>query len=298
MGLYSALLLASLGVFACEGTSTSSIEYAVKPLPLQQRQCPSLQERKRVRDEIAAEVSSILDSSPVLYTCNGSPGWRRVGFFDMTDPSQDCPPGLNVTSQPIRTCRSSHTTNGACSSTTFNVSGMEYQQVCGRIRAYQRGSTQAFVQFLQFNKNLENAYVDGISLTHGAVGERQHIWTFAAGISELLDGLNPRAYCPCDSTDHDQPSTSPPFVGEDYFCESANNVEFNPFSIFFGDDPLWDGEGCVNTVSNSCCQFNSPPWFTKTLPLPTTDDIELRLCHLISVSGTDVPIELVELYIK
>ncbi len=39
------------------------------------------------------------------------------------------------------------------------------------------------------------------------------------------------------------------------------------------DDPLWDGQGCIH--GNLCCSLNKPPWFTKTLPTPTTDDIEM-----------------------
>ena len=38
-------------------------------------------------------------------------------------------------------------------------------------------------------------------------------------------------------------------------------------SAFYIDDPLWDGEGCCST--SSCCEFNSPLWFCKSLPYPT-----------------------------
>ena len=31
--------------------------------------------------------------------------------------------------------------------------------------------------------------------------------------------------------------------------------------------------------SNSCCSLNTPPWFVKDLPSPTTDDIEMRVCR-------------------
>ena len=161
-GLELALLLVTccFGVHVCEG----AIKYPVKPLPLdEQGQCPSLQERERVRAEISAEVREIL--SGAVYSCNGSQGWRRVGFVNMTDPSQDCPPGLNLTSHPIRSCGSSHDTYSECSSTTFNVSGVQYSQVCGSIKAYQYGHTSAFFQYLNFNSSLEASYVDGVSLT-------------------------------------------------------------------------------------------------------------------------------------
>ena len=287
-GLELALLLVtcSFGVHVCEG----AIKYPVKPLPLdEQGQCPSLQERERVRAEISAEVREML-SAP-LYSCNGSPGWRRVGFVNMTDPSQDCPPGLNLTSHPIRSCGSSHDTFNECSSTTFSVSGVQYSQVCGSIKAYQYGHTFAFAQYLYLHSSLEESYVDGVSLTRGAAGGRQHIWTFAAGLTEGVSYSDVEK-CPNDFDG----SESPSFVNGDYFCESGNNHDISVNDVFFGSDPLWDGEGCGFNITS--CQFNNPPYFSRILPAPTTDDIELRLCHYDYTQYADVPIELVELYIK
>ena len=272
----------------CEG----AIEYGAKTLPLdEQGQCPSLQERERVQAEISAEVREIL--SGAVSSCNGSPGWRRVGFVNMTDTSQDSPPGLNLTSHSIRSCGSSHHTPQDCSSTTFSVSGQVYSQVCGRIKAYQYGATVSFNQHFFSMHGIEQSYVVGVSLTHGAAGDRKHIWTFVAGLAE--EDILPSVICPCDSANSTFPH-SPPFVGEDYFCETGTNNSIAHFRTFFGSDPLWDGEGCGST--NTCCQFNNLPWFTKTLPTPTTDDIELRLCHTIDQAYADVPIELIELYIK
>ena len=291
-GLQLVLLLVtcSLSMEMCEG----AIEYGAKPFSLnEQGHCPSLQERERVIAEISADARVILSGS--ISSCNGSPGWRRVGFVNMTDPSQDCPPGLNLTSHSIRSCGSSHHTRHDCSSTTFSVSGQVYSQVCGRIKAYQSRGTSSFNQYIVAGRSIEQSYVDGVSLTHGAAGDRKHIWTFVAGLAEE-ESFNISSFlCPCDSADTTLPH-SPPFVGNNYFCETANNNNTYPLHIFYGSDPLWDGEGCGST--STCCQFNNPPWFTKTLPIPTTDDIELRLCHGFEVSTTDVPIELIELYIK
>ena len=64
-------------------------------------------------------------------------------------------------------------------------------------------------------------------------------------------------------------------------------------SGFYPDDPLWDGSGC--TTSSTCCSFNNPPYFTKQLPNPTSDDIEARLCRY--ESDEDSPVELMELYV-
>ena len=63
---------------------------------------------------------------------------------------------------------------------------------------------------------------------------------------------------------------------------------------FYPDDPLWDGQDC--RTSSTCCSFNTPPYFTKLLPNPTTDDIEARICQ--KDNNDDSPVELVELYVQ
>ena len=73
-----------------------------------------------------------------------------------------------------------------CKSVIFSSGGQSYSRVCGRVNAYQKGSTDAF-QFSSNSRTLEEIYVDGVSLTHGAPGSRQHIWTFAAAYYETFD---------------------------------------------------------------------------------------------------------------
>ena len=86
----------------------------------------------------------------------------------------------------------------------------------------------------------------------------------------------------------------PPFIGQDYFCETGSRDLFQ--YVFYADDPLWNGQGCGST--STCCSFNNPPWFCKQLLQPTTDDIELRLCGDESIGNEDIPLEIVEMYIK
>ena len=87
----------------------------------------------------------------------------------------------------------------------------------------------------------------------------------------------------------------PPFIGQDYFCETGSRQAFS-YNTFYTDDPLWDGQGCGGT--STCCEFNNPPWFCKQLPQPTTDDIELRLCSDQSIGDEDTPIEIAEIYVS
>ena len=254
-----------------------------------------MQSLTRLVAEIQNNTDRLLQQT-LTYTCNGTPGWRRVTFIDMTDTSYNCPPGLNLTSYSKRTCGRAHSHYRGCSSTTFSVGGSEYSRVCGRIRGYQVGSSLAFRGYNTNPQSLNNLYVDGVSLTHGPDDGRQHIWTFAAGLTEAkIPALETPQVCPCDDRSTSAP---PPFVGEDYFCESGLNRAWTRsfHGVFFPDDPLWDGEGC--TSNSTCCQFNNPPWFTNNLPNSTTDDIELRLCLVNQITYSDVLLELIELYIQ
>ena len=225
-------------------------------------------------------------------SCNTTGGWTRVANLDMTDPSQQCPDGLRLvtrTTVPLRIC--SRPGRAVCESTTFPVHGTKYSQVCGRLIGYQNYAPDAFHEYYANRaRTIDDYYVEGISLTHGQ-SPRQHIWTFAAAVDEI------RAQnwvCPCTRPDLTYTGAVPPFIGQDYFCETGSRDQYQ--SLFYADDPLWDGQGCGGT--STCCSFNNPPWFCKQLPQPTTDDIELRLCGNLYNNVVYTPLEIVEIYIK
>ncbi len=218
----------------------------------------------------------------------------RVANLDMTDPNQNCPAGLHLatrTEPPLRTCGRMEGQAG-CTSTTYSTYGVEYSKVCGRIIAYQYGSPDAFYRYF-FNRSvsIDDGYVDGVSLTHGQ-SPRQHIWTFANALDEA--GSNNDDVCPCTRPDVPYTGAVPPFIGQDYFCETGSRQAFS-FTTFYSDDPLWNGQGCGS--NSTCCEFNNPPWFCKQLPQPTTDDIELRVCGDEDTNNEDTSIELVEMYV-
>ena len=223
-----------------------------------------------------------------VYQCGGTGGWRRVVNQNFTDPNTPCPSGWWLTSYSKRICGRVSPRSLTCDSVTFPVSEGNYTRVCGRIIAYQDKFTSAFRSYNDgIGTTIDSAYDSGISLTRGS--PRQHIWTFAAGYRENYR-YSDNGFCPCDTTTIT--ITIPPFVGGDYFCESGRHPG-DPYGLY-SDDPLWDGDGC--TASSTCCSFNNPPYFTKEFPSPTTDDIEVRLCHLYS--NDDTPIEFIELYVQ
>ena len=208
---------------------------------------------------------------------NVTGGWVRVANLNMTDPDQQCPENLQLsyTDQPIRLCGRS-TDGPSCDSVTFTTNGVQYRQVCGRVRGYQFASPDGFT----FN-NIDSPYVDGVSITHGA-NPRKHIWTFVAAQRENS--------CPCA-----RGTVTPTFVGSDYYCESAVIGSWN--HVLYPNDPLWDGQGC-NGLESTCCDPPNLPWFCKELPELTNDNLELRICGDQPLADEDTPVDLVQLYIQ
>ena len=149
----------------------------------------------------------------------------RAAYIDMTNENNTCPQGLNYTVvNSTRMCTSTHSTAG-CTSVNFPTHGVPFTKVCGRALAYQRGSNDAFYNYQHRGQSTLNGYyVDGLSVTHG--NPRSHIWTFAAGISK--DRNYPKYNCPCAL--YPGPA-APPFVGEDYFCESGISGEFSKWTV-------------------------------------------------------------------
>ena len=206
----------------------------------------------------------------------------RVANINMTRPNENCPAGFRkITASGKTMCggRSSR-----CISTTFSSHGLQYSRVCGKIIGYQYQNPEAFAAQTQ---STDGIFVDGIVLTHSS--QQIHIWTFAAGAGQYRTD---QYGCPCNGDSYS--GSIPPYVGNDYFCDSGYRHKTYPAPPnYFTDDPLWDGAGCV---SGSCCTFNSPPWFCKNLSTPTTNDVELRTC--MTGADEDIPLETVEIYIQ
>ena len=184
--------------------------------------CPDTQD---LSDNIMQDVCSLINSTvlSVLETGSGygacgcgGPGWRRVAYLNMSDPTQTCPPAWELITTPRRSCaRPSSASGFSCYSAMFPTQGIQYSQVCGRIIGYQIGEPGAFIA--SEGANVNNRYVDGVSLTYG--NPRQHIWTFANALDEY-----PWLYehkCPCTNVNEQRLISIPSFVGDDYFCKTG-----------------------------------------------------------------------------
>ena len=215
----------------------------------------------------------------------------RVAYFNvtdpsMTDPSRQCPVGfrLETINNHIACVRNSTTTNG-CAHISTETFGLTYSSVCGYVRGYMDVFGFAFRD--SSNVPLSGAYVTGVSITYGT--PPTHIWTYATASEQpfpIQSGADRK--CPCSTI---LGTSSPPsYVGNDYYCESANGQ---------GPDPLWDGLQCV-ADEEPCCNRAGLPWFIKNTPTPTAASIDVRVCYTGSgiLVNQQVGVEQLELYIK
>ena len=218
--------------------------------------------------------------------CSTEGGWTRLAYLDMTDSTVDCPTGFKLyESGGVRACGRSSDNVPGCQSIKFPSNSISYSEVCGRVVGYQYGSPDALGHT---TNNIDSYYVDGVSITQGY--PRKHVWTLINGVYESnADYSN----CPCNTPPGGvQP---PSFVGNDNFCESGNPNSYWS-SVFYPNDPLWDGEGC-GTQEGNCCAASGLPWFHKTFT-STTDYLELRVCGNEPITNEDTPISFYELYVK
>jgi len=249
--------------------------------------------------QLSTNISRIISNSAELPSdaCKCSSGsdvtWTRVAFLNMTDSSHSCPNAWAPVNSPVRACGRRPLNNASCSSAVYSTHGISYTGVCGRVKGYPYGTPNAFEQFLEEDSTVESWYVDGVSLTHGPPGSRRHVWTFANAWYESAPN---ESICPCMLANPSAwPYSVPEFVGIDYFCSTGEETESPTFKFIEGN-PLWDGKGC--TGSNSCCQFNQPPWFCRSLPAATTDDLEVRICGNQFASNESTFISDMEIYVK
>ena len=212
---------------------------------------------------------------------NGTRGWTRVAYINMTEDGAQCPTNLRTITSTKNLCTRRVSNTASCSSVTFLTEGMRYSKICGQAVGYQYSSMDGF----HGPNDINSYYVDGMSITYGS--PRKHVWTYAVGVSD--DGNKSAYNCPCAK----YPGPAPPsFVRDHYYCESGNTGAYEP--VLYSSDPLWDGAGCG--AGNNCCSQPGMPWFCRTLPQEVEEDIEVRICA--NENNEDLYLELLTIYIQ
>ena len=219
--------------------------------------------------------------------CGSGGGWTRLAYLDMNDATQNCPSGFRLyQSGGVRACGR---TNSGCVSVSFPSNNLQYSQICGRVKGYQFGSTDAIQTSNSWYRNSINSYyVDGVSITRGS--PRQHVWTLMSGYGQ---DSSASSSCPCNTGSTVSVQS---FIGNNYFCESAN-IGSSEHSLRILD-PLWDGQGCVSREP-PCCSVSGIPWFHRNYGNTIiTDKLELRVCGDESINNEDTPVSYYEIYVK
>ena len=251
-----------------------------------------------IRNAITNGVVEIIENLSCEIRCRlNSKSWNHVAFLNMSDPSQMCPREWSFSNHSVfRGCGRRPAIDASCDSVVYSTRGLRYRSVCGYIKGYQYGNPNAFNSSIVGNVSLESWYIDGVSLTHGLPGARNHVWSF---VNAWHDVDVPTEYltltCPCtvENSSFTWPYSVPEFVGNDYFCDAGSrNAIFQSWT----SSTLWDGAGCGG--NGTCCQFNNPPWFCRTLPVATADDLEVRICSDQHTSNENTYIHQMELYVK
>ena len=235
--------------------------------------------------------------------CGSGGGWTRLAYLNMNDSTENCPSGFKLhQSGGVRACGRAYNNDYSCQSVQFPSNGISYSQVCGRVVGYKWGSPDA-VQHGEWrnpqhfiggtdpkHNDINSAYVDGVSITHGS--PRQHVWTLMAAITGYTTGSGS---CPCSTGSHHGPHVQS-FVNNNYYCESGTSTSWD--KTLYASDPLWDGKGCISHET-ACCSVPGLPWFHRDYGNTTTTDyLELRVCGDQETNDEDTPVGFYEIYVK
>ena len=127
-------------------------------------------------------------------------GWRRVAILDV----QNCLLELKqkIFHNSTRSCVVREN-NGGCTSIFYSSLGIPYSIICGRIRAYKVGTPDEFSRINEINNN----YLDGISITINTSTNKAHVWSFAAGEDVCVN-------------------SQPDFVDNDFACDMSRYCPF------------------------------------------------------------------------
>ena len=201
--------------------------------------------------------------------CGNIAGYTQVHYFTS---SSGCPQGFVKKSEY---CMRSPSKSGGCVSISISTHGIKYDRVCAAMKGYQVGTPDG-VSGSNRPGSIDEAYVDGVSITHGK-SPRKHIWTYMASSSEK------KPICPCSTG---STVKVPDFIGKNYRCESGNPDETAVPGKLYNEDMLWDGYDC-NDVEDSCCGNR---YTYAVLPSSTTDDIDVRVCTDEATTDEDIAI--------
>jgi hypothetical protein len=199
-------------------------------------------------------------------------GWTRVVLHDY-GAGVPCPaPWVDPANDGIVACRRA---SGATQSSTSFAAPIAYRELLGSIQGIARDNLDAFGTS---GTNIDQNYVDGISVTTGA--PRLHLFTLAASHNQTNND------CPRDGG----PGPRAAITGGRFACDKAAN---QPGQGFDTANPLWDDNMRDLPPGSSDRFFTSAP-----LSTPVTSAIEVRILLDQAASDEEFAIKRIELYVR
>ena len=246
----------------------------------------SPEERLEVLLQIENGVAIANAGGVTVPECGPGP-WLQIANFDIASiMSPRCPTEWEfvASGSGFGGCRRPETAAG-CSVATIPTGGVEYSKVCGRIIATATGSPDGFAVVGPPGPTERDGVtlVDGVTITHSS--PIQHIWTLSAATSSDPDDV----ICPCKDNGASQINADAvAFADGNYFCDTT----------FGGTKLLWNGQCSTVGTLGTCCAFNTPPFFTATLPTRTSANVDAHLCRNENQADEDVLVQIIQLYIQ
>ena len=274
------MLMFALGTTVCANEQESARTDLVVIPGNGVNRCLSDEDRQAALQLLHSISESVVQNYSINPNCG--PGlWRQVFYLNTSNEDQSCPGNwiARLNNMSVRGCAG---TPDSCQSAFNGDINAAYNKVCGKVIGIGGGFPDAFFIHDVASTTIEDNYLDGVSVTHGANGSRTHIWSFATG-HRFVNFTRER--CPCDNSDRLVAPLPPSEVGDNYFCTTTYSL-----------DRVWSGSDC-NTAS-SCCSFHNPPYFSVQLPTPTTDQIELRICTDEPSDDEVVYVQFAEIYVQ
>lgn len=229
-------------------------------------------------------------STPVQVYCdmeslNG--GWMRIANENFSNSSVSCP------------CNWTSTTENSMSYCTvidneeqglWTIDNIcPFTEVRGQVSIDQKGSPDAFYTSLGTIKDIDENYVDGVSVTYGTGGtDRQHLFTYAVGVPYDNDTMRS---CECQGSEY---RDYPRFVQWDFMCDTGytNSSDFTAVA----PRTLFSGEGCE--TGSGCCHVAGSPWFYKELPQSVSKTLDMRIMADGNHSDEMILIKHVQLFVR
>ena len=164
-------------------------------------------EQGEILQNVRNKINVIIDTFFAVSEC-GDGLWYRVAYLNMSDPLQQCPSAWReYNTSGVRACGRPVSSTGSCPATVYSINlQYKYNQVCGRVIGYQVTTPDT----VRINKNINQIYIDGVSIIHGS--PRSHIWSYAGAWTEIEGGTNA---CPCRYPNISIPW--PSFIGDNYY---------------------------------------------------------------------------------